>query len=46
MFKADNDQVGKAAAAAAEVSNRDLARAVLDILREAKVERQPAGSEA
>jgi len=38
MFKADNEQAGRAAAeaaaATAEVSNRDLARAVLDILRD------------
>ena len=50
MFKADNEQAGKAAAeataAAVEVSNRDLARAVLDILREAKVGKAPAGSKA
>ena len=40
MFKADNEQAGKAAgeAIAAVAGPRDLARAVLDILREAKLE--------
>lgn len=38
MFKADNEQAGKAAGEAMATAPRDLARAVLDILREAKVE--------
>lgn len=51
MFKADNEQAGKAAAEAmaeAMSTPRDLARAVLDILREAKVDKAPAtaGSKA
>jgi phage terminase small subunit len=45
MFQADNEQAGRAAAeaavAVAEISNRDLARAVLDILREAQIASSP-----
>ena len=46
MFQADNEQAGRAAAdaaaAAADISNRDLARAVLDILGEAQMAPSPS----